>query len=128
MFSTLVMLAYALSEKQWKDGIINNQHLFNECVLYTLSVFMLCFNNWIDPLMRDKLGLYLIAVVLIFVIFNTITMLIISFRLFILFIRKLYFRRKQRNLGLEAGKVAKKIRYTLNDKSRDEMFAGPPAL
>ena len=90
MACTLIMLAYTLSEHQWKSYVINYQHIFNECTLYIVSVLLLCFNNFLGPEMRYMMGFVLIALVFIFVVYNTIIMLLYSCKIFIYIIRRLY--------------------------------------
>lgn len=92
MGMTLIMLGYALSEYQWKEKVINHQHIFNECTLYLLSVLMLMFNSYVQPEMRYILGFILITVVFIFVIYNIIIMLLFSCKLLILIVRKQYYK------------------------------------
>ena len=88
MYMTLTMLAYVLTEQQWQYGVINNQHIFNEIVLYILSLLMLCFTNWLSPLVRYSIGFVMITVVLIFVIYNIIIMLLFACKLMILNVRR----------------------------------------
>ena len=78
MHMGLSMLAFVLSEWQWKDKIINYQHIFNESFLYMLSVIMLLFSNYLNPLSRYIMGFILIFVVFIFVVYNTVIMLLFS--------------------------------------------------
>ena len=109
MFMTLVMLGFVLSEHQWKDRVINQQHIFNEIILYCLSVVMLTFTNFVSPLMRYIMGFVLITLVFVFVIYNAVIMLLFSCKFFILIIRKQYYRLKRRDLGREAKALAQKI-------------------
>ena len=99
------MLAYVLSENQWKDKIINNQHIFNESTLYILSVHMLLFSNYLSPFMRYCMGFVLITIVFIFVVYNTIIMLLFSCKLMILIIRRAYYRRRHRHLRGEVKSI-----------------------
>ena len=109
MYMTLIMLAYALSEQQWKARIINQQHWFNESTLYLLSVLMLCFSDFLSPLMRYGLGFVLITIVFIFVIYNVIIMLLCSCNFFILIIRKQYYKRKRRILRKEVKQIVNQV-------------------
>mmetsp|Transcript_237 Transcript_237/g.355 ORF Transcript_237/g.355 Transcript_237/m.355 type:complete len:152 (-) Transcript_237:5137-5592(-) len=113
MFSTLCMLAYVLTEQQWKNQSMNRQHIFNEITLYLFSVLMLCFSNLVTPLMRYTLGFVLIGAVFLFATVNVITMLLQCGKLFILMTRKLYFKSKRKNLRLEAKKIGDHIQIDL---------------
>ena len=45
MISCLIMLAYALSEMQWKDPLINYQHIGDEITIYVICVILLLFSS-----------------------------------------------------------------------------------
>ena len=113
MSMTLIMLGYVLSEHQWKDRVINNQHIFNECILYILSVMMLLFSNFVDPEMRYKLGFFLIAIVFIFVVCNLVIMIVFSCKLLILIIRRQYYKLSRRKLGKEVKKIVDDLTVNL---------------
>lgn len=118
MNCTLVMLAYGLAEHQWKSQVINYQHIFNESTLYTATVFLLLFSSYLEPQQRFALGYAFIALVLIFVIYNTIIMLLFSLDFMILIVKRLYYQKvTRRHLKEEAKKVSKHIEGELNSKS-----------
>jgi hypothetical protein len=110
---TLLMLGYVLSEHQWKDRVINSQHIFNECILYVLSVIMLLFSSYVEPSMRYILGFLLIAVVFIFVVYNLVIMLLFSCKLLILIIRRQFYRLKRAKLSSEVKKIVNDIQINL---------------
>ncbi len=110
---TLLMLGYVLSEHQWKDRVINSQHIFNECILYVLSVMMLLFSSYVEPSMRYILGFLLIAIVFIFVVYNLVIMLLFSCKLLILIIRRQFYRLKRAKLSSEVKKIVNDIQINL---------------
>ena len=93
---TFTMLAYALAEHQWKSHVINYLHIFNECTLYFVSVLLLLYSNFLDAEKRFSMGLVLISAVFIFVVYNTIIILLYSFKIFILIVRRQYIKRMRR--------------------------------
>ena len=115
------MLAYVLSELQWKDRIINYQHIFNESTLYILSVMMLMFTNYLSPEMRYIMGFMLIFFVFIFVIYNTIIMLLFSCKILILIVRKQYYKLKSKNLKHEIRQIIGHIQVNM-DKNQDKSW------
>ena len=52
MLSCLTMLTYACTEWQWKERIINAQHIFDECTIYVICLMLLCFSAFVTPAMR----------------------------------------------------------------------------
>ena len=102
MFSCLVMLAYALSEHQWEDTIINYQHIVDESTIYILCVLLLLFNNYISADMRYILGFLLIGICFAYVVYNTIVIIVYSLHLLCVYLRRIYFHRKRKNLRKEA--------------------------
>lgn len=81
MLSCLVMLSYACTEWQWKDRIINYQHIFDECIIYCLCLLLLCFSNMIDAETRWLVGWWFIAICFIYIVVNTIIMLYYALKL-----------------------------------------------
>lgn len=112
MTCTLMMLAYALSEFQWKDSLINKQHIFNETTIYILCVLLLCFNNYCSAMMREFLGVVLICICSIYVVYNTIVIIIYSLRLYRLFLMRLIVQCRRKHTRNEALQVVQ----TLNKK------------
>mmetsp|Transcript_288 Transcript_288/g.395 ORF Transcript_288/g.395 Transcript_288/m.395 type:complete len:90 (+) Transcript_288:4484-4753(+) len=47
LVGTLVMLAYALTEWQWRSKLINSQHVFNEVITYLVCIYLLLFTNFV---------------------------------------------------------------------------------
>ena len=50
----LVMLAYSMHERQWKESYINYQNIFNETMLYAIAVLLLVCRgefalDWSEP-------------------------------------------------------------------------------
>ena len=86
MLCTLFMLAYSLSEHQWREPLINNQHIVDEIAIYILCVFALLFNNYLDPDMRYELGWLFIGICIAFTIFNFVVIVYHSARIWNLFI------------------------------------------
>lgn len=73
---TLVMLAYVLTEWQWKARIINLQHVFNEITTYLVCIYLLMFTNFVNASMRVVLGYFLLGIFLCFIVYNAIIMLV----------------------------------------------------
>ena len=48
MLSGMIMLAYALSEWQWKDHIISCQHIGDEVTIYVLCVLLLLYSGFVE--------------------------------------------------------------------------------
>ena len=47
LFGTIVMLAYSLTEWQWKSSLINSQHVFNEVITYLVCLYLLLYTNFV---------------------------------------------------------------------------------
>lgn len=45
IWATLAMLAFTLLENQWKDSLINKQHIMNEAVLFVLCSLAVYFTD-----------------------------------------------------------------------------------
>lgn len=75
MLGTLGMLIYALSEFQWRDSSVNQQHIVDEIFTYILSVFLLLFTNVVDANVRINLGYALIGLFIVYVVYNIVMML-----------------------------------------------------
>ena len=103
---------------QWKDKIINTQHIFNETILYLLSVILLMFSNYLSGDMRYIMGFILIFVVFVFVVYNMIIMLVFSFKILIVVVRKQYYKFKSKNLRKEIRKIIDHIQIKLDNKSK----------
>ena len=88
MISCLITLAYALSEMQWKETIINYQHIGDEITIYIICVMLLLFSGFVDSAMRYNIGWALIGLCITYVVFNTIVSLYYSARLLILFCKR----------------------------------------
>lgn len=74
---TMLMLAYALTELQWRSKLINSQHIFNEVITYSICVYLLLFTNFLAASTRVRLGYSLLALFSSFIGFNTLIMLIV---------------------------------------------------
>ena len=72
MISCLIMLAYALSEWQWKDQLINYQHIGDEIFIYIICLILLLFSSVVESTTRYTLGWALVGICVAFVVFNTI--------------------------------------------------------
>lgn len=81
---------------------------------------MLLFSNYLSPQMRYIMGFILIFVVFIFVIYNTIIMLLFSCKILILIIRKQYFKMKNQSLKSEIKTVISHIQVNLDEKSAEQ--------
>ena len=76
MLSCLVVLAYAVNEWQWQEGLINQQHIVDECCIYVCCVFLLLFSNFVETDTRYGLGYSLIAFIFLYVIYNTVVIVV----------------------------------------------------
>ena len=82
LFSSMVMMAYACKEWQWKDSIINYQHILNESAIYLVCAYIFCSSTLIvDAEVRWQWGFVLIAVCFIYVLYNAVVMIIYAIRL-----------------------------------------------
>ena len=52
----LFSFGYGLSEHQWQDSIINSQYLFNEAMIYIISILLVTFGIWVNPQAREYFG------------------------------------------------------------------------
>ena len=109
MVQCLIMLAYALSEQQWIDPIINYQHFIDEVTIYILCVLLLLFSSYVSADMRYLLGFFLIGICFAYVVFNTIIILTYSLHLFWVFLRRIYVQCHRKKLRNEVIKTVKKL-------------------
>lgn len=109
MACCLCMLAYALTEWQWKEKVINLQHIVNEVTIYILCVLLLLYSNYIqEGRMRHLLGYALIAVCFLFVTFNTVIIIAYSLRIIWKYLRRVFVqKRKQKVKGEVIDKIKK---------------------
>ena len=98
LFGTVIMLAYALSEWQWSDKLINIQHIFNETVTYLVCVYLLLFTNFVDAEIRVTLGYFLLGVFVCFLVFNAVIMLIMLCRNLIQLLRRFITKTRRHKL------------------------------
>ena len=90
MLSCLVMLCYACTEWQWKDRIINYQHIFDECTIYCLCLLLLCFSNMVDAATRWLVGWWFIGICFVYVVVNTIIMIYYALKLMWQYIKRVF--------------------------------------
>ena len=102
MMSCLAMLAFALTEKQWNEPIINYQHIFNECTIYIICLLLLCFSNFVTPPVRWFIGWILIGICFIYVIYNTIVIIYYALCLLWLYIKRIFIQCRKRRIQKEA--------------------------
>ena len=120
MVCCLLMLAYALHEKQWVDSIINSQHMINETFIYVLCVLLLLFSSYTGSKVRVLLGYFLIVLVLIFVIFNTIVIIYYSLQILYVFLKRIFVQCRRKRMRNEALDIVKKI----NDAEKEWFVPG----
>ena len=96
-----IMLAYAFSEYQWQDTLINQQHIVDEITIYILCVLLLFFSNQVSSQMRVLLGYILIGIVFAYVIYNTIVILIYSLRIMWLYIKRIFIQCRRKRIKKE---------------------------
>ena len=96
MLSCLAMLAFACTEHQWKDRIINYQHIFDECTIYIICLILLCYSSFVTSEMRWLLGWVLIGICFVYVIFNTIVIIYYALCLMWLFIKRIFIQCRKR--------------------------------
>ena len=90
MYSCLVMLAFALAEWQWREPIINYQHIIDEWFIYMLCLLLLCFSNYVSSSTRWMIGYIFILVCFIYIVFNTIVIFYCSLVLIWKYIKRLF--------------------------------------
>ena len=120
--STLIMLAYALLESQWKAGIINHQHVFNEIITYFVCLYLLLFTNLVSAETRVYLGYLLLGFFLCFIVYNTIIMLLCLCHAIKLLLRRCVTKSRREKLKSEAAFVLSKIKRALDsimDRGRE---------
>ena len=127
MLSCLTMLAFACTEWQWKERIINYQHIFDECTIYVICLLLLCFSNFVAPPVRWLIGWILIGVCFVYVIFNTIVIIYYAICLIWVFIRRIFIQCRKRRLQKEAILIIEKlnkarlgVRPRLEEKKKPE--------
>ena len=120
LFGTVIMLAYALSEWQWSDKLINIQHIFNETVTYLVCVYLLLFTNFVDAEMRVTLGYFLLGVFVCFLAFNVVIMLIMLCRKLIRLLRKCITKKRRHKLKQEATNILQSIKKLLETKQKEK--------
>ena len=109
MFSCLIMLAYVLHEQQWQDRIINRQHTFNEIITYFLCVILLFYSSYVEAKTRDMLGFVLIGICFVFVIVNTIVIIIYSLGIIWTYIKRIFVQCRVKRVRSEVIQVVKKL-------------------
>ena len=109
MLSCLAMLAFACTEHQWKDRIINYQHIFDECTIYIICLILLCYSSFVTSEMRWLLGWVLIGICFVYVIFNTIVIIYYALCLMWLFIKRIFIQCRKRRLQREAIAIIDKL-------------------
>ena len=87
---------------------------------------LLLFSNFVSAYMRYILGFVLITIVFIFVIYNTIIMLLFSCRIMILIIRRQYHRMQQKRLNKEVAQITNHIQVDLDEKRDKRETASTP--
>lgn len=113
LFGTLAMLAYTLLEWQWKDKVINMQHIFNETMTYIVCVFLLLFTNFVGTLTRLALGYYLMGFFACFLVFNSVIMLWYLLRNIIFWLRRCSTKSRRQKIKMEASLVLDRIKSWL---------------
>lgn len=88
MASCLIMLAYALTEWQWKEPLINCQHIGDEITIYIICLMLLLFSGFVESAMRNIVGWALIGLCVAYVVFNTIVSVCYSLRLLKLLVKR----------------------------------------
>ena len=119
MLSCLTMLAFACTEWQWKERIINYQHIFDECTIYVICLLLLCFSNFVAPPVRWLIGWILIGVCFVYVIFNTIVIIYYALCLMWVFLKRIFLQCRRRRLQKEAILIIDKL-------NRERLGRRPP--
>lgn len=121
MLCTLVMLAYSLCEHQWRESLINNQHIVDEITIYILCIFALLFNNYLDSVMRYEVGWLFIGICIAYTIFNFVVIVYHSARIWNLFIARtilLYkYKRAEKSPAKNTGVAIKGEKKMPKDKA-----------
>lgn len=120
LLGTLGMLAYTLLEWQWKDNVINWQHVFNETTTYIVCIFLLMFTNFVDADIRVLLGSFLIGFFVNFLVYNSIIMLIYLLRNIILWLRRCTTQSRRHKLKTEASFILKRLQAWLHRAKEEE--------
>ena len=124
MLAAFGMLMYALSEFQWRDPYVNQQHIVDEIFTYILAVFLLLFTNFVNAEVRMNLGYALIGLFIAYVIYNLVMMLrFLTWRIKLLLKRVTFVKIRKHN-KFEAKYVLNKLKNAiidLNWEDFDEM-------
>jgi len=113
MACCLSMLAYALTEWQWNEKIINYQHLFDEMTIYVLCIFLLLYSGYVARDMRYSLGWWMIGVCLLYVLVNTVVILTYNVRRLYLFLKRFIMLRRRNRLRTEVLRTVKHLNLDL---------------
>lgn len=125
----LIMLAYALTEWQWKDRVINLQHVVNEGIIYTLCVVLLLYSNYVEEAqMRHLLGFALIGICILFVTFNTVIIIAYSVHLILMYLGRVFIQRRKKKIKGEVIDQIKKLNHSVTadlNLSKESSFGRP---
>lgn len=83
--------------------------MINETFIYVLCVLLLLFSSYTGSKVRVLLGYFLIVLVLIFVIFNTIVIIYYSLQIFYVFLKRIFVQCRRKRMRNEALDIVKKI-------------------
>lgn len=88
--------------------------------LYTLTVTLLLFSDFVSAEMRYLVGFFVIGLVFAFVVYNTIIMLLYSARIAILVLKREYVRMRSKTLKQEVDIVVENIEKDINSWPEEE--------
>ena len=116
--SCLIMFAYALSENQWLETIINYQHYVSEATIYVLCLILLLFSNYVGAAeTRYFLGFILIGICFAYIVFNAIIIVTYSLQLLWVFLRRIYMQCARKRLRKDVLSTVKDLNEDLSRKT-----------
>ena len=115
MLASLAMLIYVTSEMQWETKLINQLHILNESVFYLLCVSLICFSGLLlEPNQAVALGWYLIAIITMMIIWNSIIILYEA----LAFTRQLLLRHRSKFSTKMARLIEQKLSFSMEKQCK----------
>ena len=104
------MLAYVCIERQWKDPVINYQHILNEGFLYIFCLFMVYFSIVETGVYsRFTLGYVFIGVFIVWMCLNLTFIIVQAIERIKLLLKRSYYRSLRHKLAEKVKAITKKL-------------------
>ena len=119
------MLGFVLAEMQWKETILNIQHIVNEIAFYAVCLALVLYSGMVEyPIVKASIGWTLIGLVSLTLCFNVTVMAVHSFKFAKLLLKKAKAIKQvglKKSLQIEENKIA-------NIDARRRMTSPTPPL